>query len=192
MGFFDVFNKPVNYGNDYQKQKLKETADAVKQYCDPDAASRLKDTELVFDNNLPKNFNGGKVVGKNIIKFAESFTEKSLKDRGRTLCHELSHSDYEKKRNNNPYDFGSKEDELQAISKGASFEQKYGEAQGESLNVPSKEKIMDFLNKSVAYKCLPEKAPITKEEYDKAQAGYGVCIAGINQNNSIFKAEASN
>ena len=23
-------------------------------------ASRLKDTELIFDNNLPKNFNGGK------------------------------------------------------------------------------------------------------------------------------------
>jgi len=60
MGFFDVFSKPVNYGNDYQKQKLKETADAVKQYCDPDSASRLKDTELIFDNNLPKNFNGGK------------------------------------------------------------------------------------------------------------------------------------
>jgi len=184
-------------GNSLQKLKFLETFDAVKKYCDPDAASRLNDTEFIFDKNLHEDIdavlnstitteNDKIIKDKHSINYSENFIKLPIKERGGVLCHELKHIDYEKKQNN-PYVFGSKEDEFQAISKADSFKQNYSKAEGKFFKVRSKQEIMDYLNENPFYKCLPEKPPTTKKEKDKAISEYEICKAGIKGNTSFYK-----
>jgi len=189
-------------GNSLQKLKFLETFDAVKKYCDPDAASRLKDTEFIFDNNIHKDIDAilnstittknNKIINyKHQIKYSENFIKLPIKERGGVLCHELKHIDYEKKQNNS-YVFGSKEDESAAIAAQDSFKQNYSKAEGKFFKVRSKEEIKNYLNENPFYKCLPEKPPTTEEGKDKAVSEYETCKAGIKGNTSFFKKENSN
>jgi len=171
----DYNNVKIN-GNAYQKQKLKETFGAVKQYCDQGSINEIKNTVFEFDKNLPEDVNALQIKkgGKNHIILPENFTEKPLKRQGKTLCHGLSHVAWA---NNHPYALpvGSKEDEFQAIINGDSFEKTYSKARDEYYSPVTKREIKNLLKYNPSYRCLPEKDPASEYDYQIAMRKYNAC-----------------
>lgn len=192
----DYTNLRTN-GNTEQKQKLIETAKAVENYCSPDAVRKMNErmTGFVFSKDLPKEVGGRyrKIEGQDIVILpAGRFEKESLKRREEVVCHELKHAVWMKP--NNPYFMNSKENELQAYTGQYSSKQRYEEAEEfpviqKALKIigltseRSKEEIMDFLNESDLYNCLPGKEPKTKAEYDKAVSEYKLCKKRMEKNN---------
>lgn len=196
MGDFD--NLRTN-GNAEQKHALIEAAKAVKQYCAPEIAKEMekRTTGFVFSSKVPENVGGRymKIEGQDIVILpADRFVKKDPESQEEVICHELAHSKWRNEKNN-PYYMGSKENELQAYTTQFYSKEKY-EADKypvihkirKVLGMSSRPKeeiqkeITEKLNKSSLYKCLPEKEPKTKAEYDKAVYEYKLCKKRMEKN----------
>lgn len=152
-------------GNNQQKQALKETFKDVKQYCDPNTAKQIENVDYIF-KKLPVG-RSGQVIrdgSKYIVELpSESFTKTDSDTREGTLCHELSHVEWSKKRNN-PYFLPSKENELNAFSKEASSLKNFHEDR-------DKKPVKDNYPISPENNILNELAKINKE-FDKKTRYY--------------------
>lgn len=181
--FMADFNNLNIKGTAQQKQKLIEAAKAAKQFCKQGAADEIANVDYIF-TKLPENLSGWveKKGDKYIIKLPESFTERSSDDREGTLCHELSHVNSRKKRNN-PYFLPSKESELKAFTDQYSSIQKKHAKESEVKKSDDKfiskdDVIMQELNKIT--KEFDKKTEDLNKKYDKKMLSKEEIMKDIN------------
>lgn len=193
MADFSNLNIKTN-GNNEQKQVLLETAQAVQEYCNPDAAKQLNNSVFIF-KKLPKediaNTEREKTHNNEyIINLTDDLVNKSLDYRGKSVCHELEHIDWREK---HPAEKTvSKENEVNAYLNGEIFSNNlknnrlasYGSPFSPEQTRKIKEGIKNLLDKDSYYGCFPEKAPTSIPQ--TVFAGFKVMGCQVKQSIASF------